>query len=191
MSTNIGERQLVRSTACQAAVGVATAGADLIKFGLAEMTLHAATYLGLSIIRSVRQWFPRKRLYPAVFADEDMCRFFNPARDGPKLAKAIHASGLLVDTFDKTAGTGLLDYSSARDLRRLCRALHDGGHELWVAGSIELDELPAVWECGVDVVCVRGAVCAPATGSGRFGQISETLVREFVRTIPNPPGVRR
>ncbi len=37
ISTNIGEDQPVRSTACQAALGVAIAGADYIKCGLAGL----------------------------------------------------------------------------------------------------------------------------------------------------------
>src|SRR5437899_11061131 len=44
VSTNIGEDQAVRATACQAALGVASAGADLIKFGLAKLSLDEATY---------------------------------------------------------------------------------------------------------------------------------------------------
>ncbi len=37
ISTNIGEKQTVRSTACQAALGIAHAGADFIKCGLAGL----------------------------------------------------------------------------------------------------------------------------------------------------------
>ena len=39
-----------------AALGVAVAGADLIKFGLAEQSPEAAAYLGDSIVRTVRKF---------------------------------------------------------------------------------------------------------------------------------------
>ena len=67
ISTNIGEDQPRRSTACQAALGVALAGADFIKCGLAGLDQKAAGYLGRNLVRSVKEWFPEKKVYPAVF----------------------------------------------------------------------------------------------------------------------------
>src|SRR6266540_1201414 len=52
ISTNIGEDQPRRSTACQAALGVALAGADHIKCGLAGFDKKAASYLGRNLVRS-------------------------------------------------------------------------------------------------------------------------------------------
>jgi uncharacterized protein (UPF0264 family) len=184
LSTNIGERQDVRPSACQAALGVALAGADLIKFGLAELTLQAAEYLGRSVVRSIREWFPRKRMYPAVFVDEDMTRFFDPVTDGPRLASAIHSDGLLIDTFNKGFGGGLLDYLSLRDVGRFVKAMHRQHREAWIAGSITKQELPELWRTGVDVICVRGAACDRAGGAGRFGNVRAVLVKELVATIP-------
>ncbi len=183
ISTNIGERQAVRATACQAALGVAQAGADLIKFGVAELTLEAAEYLGRSVVRTVRHWHPRKKLYPAVFVDDEMVRFLDPVVDGPRLASTIGADGLLIDTYNKAFGKGLLDYLSVSDVRRFARSMHRQRRQAWVAGSIGLDELPALWKAGVDVVCVRGAACDPS-GPGRFGDVREALVRGLVATIP-------
>src|SRR5260221_79296 len=77
VSTNIGEKQLNRSTACQSAVGVAVAGADLVKCGLAELDLEDAVYLGKSIVRSVRKLTKNKKVYPAVFVDDKYQKIFN------------------------------------------------------------------------------------------------------------------
>ena len=63
VSTNIGEKQQDKASACQAALGVATAGADIIKFGLAELSYKAAVYLGDCIVRSVRKFHPKKKAY--------------------------------------------------------------------------------------------------------------------------------
>jgi len=58
LSTNIGEKQSNRSTACQAALGVVVAGADYVKCGFADLTPAAAEYLRKNLVRSVREWRP-------------------------------------------------------------------------------------------------------------------------------------
>lgn len=184
VSTNIGEQQTARATACQAALGVATAGAGLLKFGLAGLDLDAATYLGRSIIRTVRRWYPRSRLYAAVFADDEFRSVLDPVSDGPVLARAIRADGLLIDTFHKGAGKGLMDFLGTDDLRSVVRRLHRGAKEAWIAGSLQREQLPGLWETGVDVICVRGAACVGGGDSGRFGAVRKSLVRQLVATIP-------
>lgn len=187
ISTNIGEDQVVRATACQAALGVASAGANLIKFGLARMDLDAASYLGESIVRTVRHWHPiGKGLYPAVFIDDDLRQILDPLEQGPKLVAAIRADGLLIDTYDKQTGKGLLDYVSVDDLKTLVTALHRSRREAWMAGSVTLEQLPALWETGVDVICVRGAACDPGKSRGRFGVVRERIVRKLACTLPRP-----
>lgn len=188
VATNIGEAQAVRASACQAALGVATAGADLIKFGLAEQTLESAVYLGRNLIRTVRELAAsgrEKKLYPAVFLDEAMSRYFKPFKHGPRLAEKCRADGLLIDTYDKLNGKGLLDYCTLEDIAVFAEAMHAMGKEAWIAGSITAEELPGLWETGVDVICVRGAACEPGSGRGRFGEVRVERVRELVATIPS------
>ena len=185
VSTNIGEAQSVRASACQAALGVAVAGADLIKFGLAEQSFESAAYLATSVIRTVRTLSPaRKKLYPAVFVDDDMRRFFDPLRDGPRLAKESGADGILVDTFNKLIGKTLLDYCTVTDIALFVRALHKLNKEAWIAGSIGLEDMPALWNTNVDVICVRGAACAQTKGVGRFREVKASVVARLVATIP-------
>lgn len=184
VSTNIGELQINRSTACQAALGVATAGADIIKFGLAEETLESASYMGDSIVRTVRQFFGRKKkLIPSVFIDKDMQRFFKPLHEGVKLASNIKADGILVDTFNKSIGKGLLNYCSIENIKTFVKNCHNHNIEAWIAGSIIKDELKKLWITGVDVICVRGAACEQ-TGIGRFGEVKQSIVKDLVSTIP-------
>jgi len=183
VSTNIGERQHDRASSCQAALGVATAGADIIKCGLAELPLEAALYQADSLVRTLERFYPAKKTILAVFADADLRRFFEPFADGPTLVREARADGILVDTFSKLTGRGLLDYCTADEIRSLAESCHEDGKEVWVAGSLTVEELPDLWSAGVDVACVRGAACE-STGRGRFGEVSEQLVRDLVATIP-------
>lgn len=183
VSTNIGELQMNRATACQAALGVACSGADIIKFGLAEETLESATYLGDTLVRTIRKYFgSKKKLIPSVFIDVDLQRYFKPLKDGVTLARHIKADGLLIDTFNKSIGKGLMDYCEIAELKKFVKACHDNRIEAWLAGSISMDELSPLWETGVDVVCVRGAACEQK-GAGRFGLVKESIVKELVATI--------
>jgi hypothetical protein len=185
VATNIGGEQPGRSTACQAALGVALAGADIIKLGLAKMPLGEAQEFGPALVRTVRKWFPAKQCMPVLFADERLARWYiDPIKEGPDLAAHLKADGLLVDTYDKGIGMGLLDYYRLGDLEEFIARCHERGLAAWVGGSIGKDELPGLWATGVDVVCVRGAACEPGTGPGRFGRVSAALVRELVATIP-------
>lgn len=183
ISTNIGEDQPVRSTACQAALGVAMAGADYVKCGLAGLELKAAAYLGRNLVRTVKEWFPEKKVYPAVFPDEDLARFFDPLTDGPALVEEIDSDGLLIDTFHKDIGKGLMDYYTIDQLSQFVTDLHNLGKEAWLAGSVSEIELPALWAAGVDVVCVRGAVCKPVEGEGRFGEVSSDIITLLIQTM--------
>ena len=185
VSTNIGETQTVRASSCQAGLGVAVSGADIIKFGLAEQPLQAATYLAGNIVRTIRKLAPkRKKLIPAVFVDEDMKRFFDPFKDSKELIKESKADGVLIDTFNKLLGKGLLDYCNVDDIGIFVEEMHRLKKEAWIAGSISLEQLPELWLTGADVICVRGAACAIETGKGRFGKVKAKIVRELVSTIP-------
>ncbi len=182
VSTNIGEKQSNRASACQAALGVATAGADIVKCGLAELGYDEAEYLGDSLVRTVKKFYPRKKVIPAVFVDEELQIKFNPFRDGVRLINAIQANGLLIDTFDKSMGKGLLDYCSLKDISSFAKKCHKSRKEAWIAGSIIKDELPSLWSTGVDVICIRGAACEQK-GKGRFGVVKTKIVRSLVNTL--------
>lgn len=184
VSTNIGEVQSVRASSCQAALGVAIAGADLIKFGLAEQSLKAAINLSESIIRTVNELSrKKKKFFPAVFVDKDMQRFFEPFEESEELVVKSKADGVLIDTFNKLIGKGLLDYCRLKDISRFVKQMHRHGKEAWIAGSITEKELSDLWKTGVDVICVRGAACDKNSGSGRFGEVKMNIVKGLVQTI--------
>ena len=180
ISTNIGEEQPVRSTACQAALGVAVAGADYIKFGLAGFNLKSAVYLGRNVVRSVREWFPKCKVYPAVFPEEEFSACLDPLTEGAKLVEEIKCDGLLIDTFDKNIGKGLLDYYDLGQLAIFVKTLHALDREAWLAGSIAVEEIRDLWATQADVLCVRGAACSSSTTSSRFGTVQPEIVNKLV-----------
>lgn len=184
ISTNIGEEQKVRSSSCQAALGVALAGADYVKLGFAGLTYAEAEYLGGIIVRTVKKWFPKKKVYPAVFPEFKYSIKFNPLKDGPKLVQKINCDGLLIDTFHKDIGKSLMHYYSVGELKKFVNDLHKLGKEAWLAGSVTKSQLPALWKTNVDVICVRGAACERKSGKERFGAIEKSIVEELVSTIP-------
>jgi len=183
ISTNIGEDQPIRSTACQAALGVALAGADYVKCGLAGLDPKAAAYLGRNLVRTIREWFPDKKVYPAVFPDEEFVNSFDPLIDGPLLVQEIDCDGLLIDTYNKSIGKGLMDYYTTDQIAQFVKDLHDIGKEAWIAGSISKEELPELWKTEVDVICVRSAACEKFEGEARFGTVKESIVTDLILTI--------
>lgn len=184
ISTNIGEEQRIRSSACQAALGVAVAGADYVKCGFAGLDPKAAAYLGRNLVRTVKEWHPKCKVYPAVFPEEEFAISFDPLTDGPKLVEQIDCDGLLIDTYHKGIGRGLLDYYDLGQLTRFVQDLHALGKEAWLAGSISRAELPAIWRADVDVVCVRGAACVAGEGTDRFGAVEQGIVADLVANVP-------
>ena len=181
VSTNIGEEQVRRSTAAQAALGVATAGADIIKAGFASMTFEETEYLARIVVRTVKHWYLKKKIIPSFFADDDLVKIFNPLIEGPTLGKKIKADGILIDTFDKANGKRLSDYFTYNEIKQLTKDCHKNKIEAWIAGSITKEELPYYWETGVDVICVRGAACEKC--DDRMGKVKSSIVKELVQTI--------
>ena len=182
VATNIGEEQAKRSTACQAALGVALAGADIVKAGLASYTFKEAEYLGRSIVRTVKEWFPKKKVVPAFFADSEFRNKFDPVKEGPRLAMTIKADGILIDTFYKDRGKNLLDLISLKELKDFVIACHRRKLEAWIAGSITKDQLPNLWPTGVDVICIRGAAC-DNNANDCFGKVKASIVKQLVDTL--------
>lgn len=178
--TNIGEEQRIRSSACQAALGVAVAGADYVKCGFAGLDSKAAAYLGRNLVRTVREWCPECKVYPAVFPEEEFAISFDPLTDGPRLVQEMDCDGLLIDTYHKGIGKGLLDYYSIEKVQDFVATLHAIGKEAWIAGSITRNEMPEFWATSVDVICVRSAACSGSTSGDRFGTVQSEVVSSLL-----------
>lgn len=183
VSTNIGEKQFVWSTAGQAAVGVAFAGADIIKVGLAELNEVKALRVMKNVTHQIHYFFKDKppAMIATFFADEDLRKFFDPVANGAEVSAMANANGVLIDTFDKNCGKGLLDWISLKEIRKFVRNCHKQAQEAWIAGSIKKAQMSELWKTKVDVICVRSTACD--NGGRRMGKVSRHKVKSLVETV--------
>jgi hypothetical protein len=163
---------------------VAFAGADIIKVGLAELSVDEAKHVMRNVTQQIRFFFKKRPrvMITTLFADAPLRKYADPLKWGADISVYAKTSGVLVDTFDKKCGNGLLDWLSIEDIARFVKSCHEHHQEAWIAGSITLRQLPSLWLTGVDVICVRGAACEK--GSGRTGKVDSNSVRELIATIP-------
>lgn len=70
-------------------------------------------------------------------------------------------------------------------------AARDGAHiavadfrtlrrEMWIAGSITLEEIPARWATSVDVICVRAAACSDHVSDHRSSNVELKAVASLL-----------
>lgn len=82
---------------------------------------------------------------------------------------------VLVDTFDKSSA-GIFGCCPTAAPAAWVAAARAQGMQVALAGRITLDQVPAAWSLGVDVVAVRSGVC----WGGRDGEVRADLVRRAV-----------
>lgn len=183
VATNIGEKQHVWATASQAALGVAIAGADIIKVGLAELRPRMAADVMKRVVRNVKKWAPEKTLIATFFAEEELRKILDPVAHSQEVALTAKANGILIDTFFKEREMGLLDHLTILEIEAFVERCHQNNLEAWVAGSIMKEQMPGLWRTGVDVICIREAATEKEGRRGRMGKVSRELVEELVKTI--------
>jgi uncharacterized protein (UPF0264 family) len=96
------------------------------------------------------------------------------------LAKQIDCEGLLIDTYHKSIGMGLLDYYSIEQIATFVEDLYGLGKEAWIAGSISREEIHQLWATNVGVMCVRSAACFSSDAVDRFGNVQADIVRRLL-----------
>lgn len=93
-------------------------------------------------------------------------------------AIAAGASTILIDTFDKAAGT-LLEVAGAGPIHDWVAAAHAGALRVALAGRLSAASVGLVAGLGADVVGVRSAAC----GGDRMGQVGRGHVARIVGTL--------
>jgi uncharacterized protein (UPF0264 family) len=90
---------------------------------------------------------------------------------------------LLIDTWNKTPGRGLLDWLSLLDLATLRRRCRIHGVRLALAGSLGLSEIEQLLDLQPDWFAVRGAACQ----DGRNSAVSVAQVRRLAQLVHAGP----
>jgi uncharacterized protein (UPF0264 family) len=99
-------------------------------------------------------------------------------RDVLREAVALGSPSLLVDTWDKSAGT-LFDHWPAAELASFMEKVHSHGIMLVLAGSLMGDHVAAAAQLQPDLVAIRTAAC----DSGRSGRVMRDRVAALCRRI--------
>lgn len=100
-------------------------------------------------------------------------------------AVSVGCRVLLVDTFDKTAGS-LLDYWPLEDLAVFTTSVRQSGLMTVLAGSLSAQGISRVLCLEPDYVAVRGAACQ----GGRSARLDPERIRQLLQLIA-PPSVHR
>ena len=121
---------------------------------------------------------PDLQCVAVAYADWRRANSLAPTR----LLEAAHAVAcpvLLIDTFDKSAGS-LLELMELSELRKLCDATHRAGMKIALAGRLDCVQFPALAEARPDILGVRGAACI---GGRRSAAVSAEAVRTLKQTL--------
>ncbi len=215
-----------RSTAALTATKVTAAidaGADVVKVGFAHMHEFKQDLRSTEVLRQMRivrrevdaavhqgaivMPLNRTTRYPLIsvfFPEIGINSHGEPpveiAIEGIRLTAAAGWQGMLLDTYEKHTGRRYRDFYTVEDTSKLAQMAHHRRIELWIAGSISLEEVPALVKAKVDVICFGGAA-RHRTGQrsvivhGRLDQtikrpLVEDLVLAFERADPRPRGKR-
>ena len=107
------------------------------------------------------------------------------AREGIRLTAVAGWQGILIDTYEKHTGKRYHDFYSLKDTAILARLAHAAKLELWVAGSISLQEVVPLVKTRVDLICFGGAARHP--GGQRTvlvrGRPDQTIKRPLVEKL--------
>lgn len=145
--------------------------------------------VGLSHCRSNSDWLQRWRAWQqslsaniqavaVSYVDWQTCGAPSPGEIIQQLVVPSRCRILLFDTFDKRQGS-LLDHCSLPVLRDLCASLRSHDCRIVLAGSLQLQLLPALLPLQADYVAVRGAVCREE----RTSRLSGALVHEWATAL--------
>ena len=141
---------------------------SMLKVGLSQCVGASRWTCRLGQLRNrLQASFPvAPELVPVAYAD--FARASGPPpRDVLEVTVQLGLRWMMVDTFDKADGC-LLEHLTKQELSQLAASARQANVCLALAGKIALAQIQQVAELGVDVVGLRGAVCA----GGRLGGVS-------------------
>jgi uncharacterized protein (UPF0264 family) len=181
VSATVGDLPNLPGTASLAALGAAVSGADYVKAGLFGVrTPVEATTLMREVCEAVKEYDSDVKVIAAGYADFRTVGCVSPL-ELPEVAHFAGADGVLVDVKVKNCGSNLFNFFTDEEIRGFVSNAHDNDLLAALAGSLDKQDIPRVWNLGADILGVRGAVC---TRRDRVdGRVQKEKVTEFVKEI--------
>jgi uncharacterized protein (UPF0264 family) len=169
VSATIGDMDLSPEPVVQACDQLLDAGVDVVKVGIFPGDLSG----------TLNALAPRieagAKVVAVLFADgPTMWQLVLPA-----LVKA-RFTGLMLDTADKSRG-GLLRHLPIPVLSAFVQSVKDAGLSCGLAGSLALEDIPALVPLKPDFLGFRSALCT----EGRTGYLSPDKLDEVVEAVRN------
>ncbi len=176
VSCAIGDAPNLPCAVSLAALGAATTGVDYVKVGLYGVkTKEEAVYLMRSVTKAVKNCNSSIKVVATGYADAKRIGSVDPLLV-PDIAREAEADVAMIDTAVKD-GKNLFTFLTTEQLRTFVNAAHAYGLKAALAGSLQKEDLPAVYALNADIVGLRGAAC---TNSDR---LSGRITRENVRAL--------
>jgi (5-formylfuran-3-yl)methyl phosphate synthase len=146
VSTTIGDLPMQPEMIRGAVLERAACGVNYVKFGLFP---EGGQQGCLDALRPVAR---RVHLILVLFADRP------PAFDAVSAAAAMGASGIMLDTADKRAGS-LLAHLGLREIARFIAEAKAHGLMVGLAGSLAVADVPEMLALAPNLIGFRGALC--------------------------------
>ncbi|MCX6700953.1 MAG: (5-formylfuran-3-yl)methyl phosphate synthase [Methanomicrobiales archaeon] len=177
VSAAIGDFDYKPGGASLAAYGAACSGADYIKVGLMFDGIEKASDLIESVVKAVKDEFPKKRVVISAYSDYLRLGSISPFDMAPLVAEA-GADLAMIDTGIKD-GKSTFDFMDEASLTRFTWKNHDLGIGTAIAGALKMEDIPVLKRINPDIIGVRGMVC----GGDRNASIREELVQKLMMMV--------
>lgn len=177
LSVTLGDFPFLPNSAAQAALAVATLGADYVKIGLLGCRQREEVAAMAHALGRVVGELPATRLVVGCYADYREVGSVAPLEVLAGVEEAPVA-GILVDTARKD-GRGLFSHCRPDELSELVAAAHQRGLFCALAGSLKGADLPRLHAIGADIAGFRGALC----DGGRDARLQPERVRQLLAKL--------
>ena len=183
VSATIGDLPNLPGTASLAALGAAVSGVDYVKVGLFGVkTSEEATALMREVVRAVKEYDSGLKTIASGYADFRYVGCVSPL-ELPEVAHKAGADGVLVDVKIKNGKNNLFSFLTDKKLEELVNKSHNYNLLAALAGSLDKQDIPRVYNLEADVIGVRGAVCSKKDRLA--GRLEREKVIEFTKEISN------
>ena len=172
VSATIGDLPMQAEAIRGAVLERASCGVDYVKFGLFPGGDPQACF------EALRPVAPCVRLILVLFADA------LPSFDAVAAASDMGATGIMLDTTDKNAGS-LLTHLDASDIARFVAHAKDQGLMAGLAGSLTAAAVPKLLTLSPDLLGFRGELCR-GRRSASLDPASCASIRALIPQIEPP-----